>query len=331
MLDTIEAIRLSFYGLSAELYIGTTLIVLLLCSAVPALRKDYILLGVSLVGLLFYFYALLGYEEGSLFNGMLVNTNENILLRKLFFFATVLALFQVAYQRENLTQDKKLPEYLTMMFSIVLGGSLLVASRHFLMIFIAIELLSITAYIFTTLPLSMTRIEAAIKYLIFGGVSSGVMLYGISLIYATTGSLYINSDVLLSGLAHQEIWIVLVVWIMIFSGVLFKLAAFPMHVWSPDVYQAVPSMSAAFITTVPKLAAFGLIISLIPTLKATMGDTIWYEFLSVIAIITITAGNLGALRQQNVRRMLAYSSISHTGFLMVGLVAIDFEGLKNFM
>ncbi|MCY4779937.1 NADH-quinone oxidoreductase subunit N [Sphingobacterium sp. UT-1RO-CII-1] len=212
----------------------------------------------------------------------------------------------------------------TVLIAATIGMFLLTMTTHWLVIFIGIEMVSIASYIlvgyFST---DKKQSEAAMKYALFGSVCAAIMLYGLSLIYGLTGNLDFSSLDHIKGLMTAPDAIVSIATLFIFVGFGFKLGFVPLHIWTPDVYQGAPTAITAFLSTLPKMAAF----ILLARLYQAWSDTLFYfselvtSFIIVLAIITMLVGNLAALRQTDAKRLMAYSSIGHTGFLLMAIFA----------
>jgi proton-translocating NADH-quinone oxidoreductase chain N len=198
---------------------------------------------------------------------------------------------------------------------------LLSSATNLVMIYLALEFLSITSYVLTGYLRQDSRsTEAAVKYFLYGAVASGVMLYGFSLLYGATGS--VDLATIASTLSAASISPLLVVGavMMILTGFGFKIALVPFHQWSPDAYEGAPTPVTAFLSVGPKAAGIAVLIRVF-TVALPAYSVNWTVILSVIAILTMTVGNLVALWQTNMKRMLAYSSIAQAGYMLIGLAA----------
>lgn len=198
---------------------------------------------------------------------------------------------------------------------------LLSAATNLIMIYLALEFLSISSYILTGYLRQDTRsTEAAVKYFLYGAVASGVMLYGFSLLYGLTGS--VDLATIQSNLADASVSPILVggTVMMILTGLGFKIALVPFHQWSPDAYEGAPTPVTAFLSVGPKAAGIAVLIRIL-TVALPAYSVNWTLMLSIIAILTMTVGNLVALWQTNIKRMLAYSSIAQAGYMLIGLAA----------
>src|SRR5215218_1748026 len=217
------------------------------------------------------------------------------------------------------------PEYLTLILSVVLGSTLLVSMRDLFGIFLAIELATIPSYAMVAFDRSRREsAEGGMKYLITGVIASSVLLYGIVLIYGVSGSAMLSdvAEAFGSGLSP----VALVGLVLLASGFAFKVSAAPFHFWTPDAYQGAPTSAAAFLSVAPKAAFFAVLLRILLEGMPEAAPT-WTSLMAVLAIITMFVGNLFALRQRNVRRMLAYSSVAHSGYILAAFAAIQGGGV----
>lgn len=236
----------------------------------------------------------------------------------IFIAGLVVTLLCVQYFNGREGQNEEL--YI-LLLTALLGGAVLVASSHFASFFIGLEILSVSLFALIAYPVKdRLPLEAAIKYLILSGVSSAFLLFGMALIYAELGTLSFVALGNLLPAADFQLTLVAVGIIMIIVALGFKLSLVPFHMWTPDVYQGAPAPITAFVATVSKGAIFALLLRYF-----ILSEAYTYEpllvILSLIAIASILVGNLLALLQDNVKRILAYSSIAHLGYLLVAFVA----------
>src|SRR4051794_29568700 len=271
-------------------------------------------------------------RNATLFGGMLVITPLNSLFK---IICLALAFFTVL-----LTQSEKVTrhagEYLALVLLAAVGLMLLVGSEELLMIFIGLELLGLSLYVMTAFDKADLRsAEAGLKYFLFGSTSSAFTLFGISLIYGltkTTGLAAIATK--LPGMSLQPLVAVAIV--MTLVGFAFKIAAAPFHLWAPDAYQGAPVPSAAFIASGSKVASFVvlgkiLLVGFAPVHGSAGWHAMvagWSPVLAALAALSIVIGNLVALAQSNVRRLLAYSAVAHAGYTLIGFVAGDRAGFS---
>jgi proton-translocating NADH-quinone oxidoreductase chain N len=217
------------------------------------------------------------------------------------------------------------PEYLMLILSVVLGATLLVSMRDLFGIFLAIELATIPSYAMVAFDRSRREsAEGGMKYLITGVIASSVLLYGLVLIYGVSGSAML-SDVADTFTGNLTPVAVLGLVLMV-SGFAFKLSAAPFHFWTPDAYQGAPTSAAAFLSVAPKAATFAVLLRILLEGMPGAAPT-WTAVMAFLAIITMFVGNLAALRQRNVRRMLAYSSVAHSGYILAAFAALQGAGV----
>jgi NADH-quinone oxidoreductase subunit N len=212
-------------------------------------------------------------------------------------------------------------EYLTLILSVVVGSILLVSMRDLFGVFLAIELATIPSYAMVAFDRSRREsAEGGMKYLITGVIASSVLLYGVVLIYGVSGSAALEdvAEAFTGGLSP----VALVGLVLLVSGFAFKVSAAPFHFWTPDAYQGAPTSAAAFLSVAPKAAIFAVLLRVL--LEGMPGAApSWTALMAVLAIITMFIGNLFALRQRNVRRMLAYSSVAHSGYILAAFAALQ--------
>jgi NADH-quinone oxidoreductase subunit N len=287
----------------------------------------FALLGLGLTAGLVY-RQLLDYQpiNEKLFLGMLQLNPAIIYFKFIFLLCLVFTILLAGHSR--LFQQAELPkaEFFGLLLAMGLGLQLLAMSVNLLMIYLSLELISIASYILAAFHFNQKASEGSIKYLLFGAFSSGVMLYGMSLLYGFTGTLQITDNQFITGLVQTDGMAVLVGGFLAMAGLLFKISALPFHLWTPDVYQASPTAVVAFFATAPKIAAILVLwqfSQVLGSIDFWMGNIkiAWADLLAILAILTIVVGNFSALWQTQAKRMLAYSAIAHAGFLLIPLVA----------
>ena len=206
------------------------------------------------------------------------------------------------------------------------GMCLLTAAVELLVVFIALEISSISTYILAGWRKQTARgPEAAIKYFLLGSFATAFLLYGIALVFGATGTTQIYQIAALAPAAQNQT-LVLAALALMLVGILFKVSAAPFHVWTPDVYEGAPSPVVALLSTAPKAAAFALLLRVVYEMLPNL-RSIWAPLLWIVAVLSMTVGNLAALRQQNVKRMLAYSAIAHAGYLLAAFAGIGEIGI----
>ena len=202
----------------------------------------------------------------------------------------------------------------------------MVSASHFLTIYIGLELLSLSLYTLVAMNRdSDLATEAAMKYFVLGALASGMLLYGMSMIYGATGSLDIGTirDAI-QGMESDDAMLILGL-VFIIVGIGFKLGVVPFHMWMPDIYQGAPTSVVLFIGTAPKVAAFAFIMRLLVDGFQGLADN-WSEMLTIIAVLSMATGNILAIAQTNLKRMLAYSTISHMGYFLLGILSANPNG-----
>jgi len=206
------------------------------------------------------------------------------------------------------------------------GMCLLTSAVELLLVFIALEISSISTYILAGWRKQTGRgPEAAIKYFLLGSFATAFLLYGIALIFGATGTTQIYQIALLAPAAQNQS-LVLAALALMLVGILFKVSAAPFHVWTPDVYEGAPTPVVALLSTAPKAAAFALLLRVVYEMFPHL-RSLWAPLLWIVAVLSMTVGNLAALRQQNVKRMLAYSAIAHAGYLLAAFAGIGEIGI----
>ncbi len=291
-------------------------------------------LGCSLIAILISISTIKIDEPIYLFFGMIRLDKFAIFFKILLILATS-ATILFSLRSEEL--DVKLKgEYYALLLAVTLGMFLMASSTNLLMIFISLETVSLTSYILAGfLTHSPRSSEAAFKYITYGAVASGTMLFGLSLIFGMTGTgdLAEISTQLPAVLASGEVTALglLIAITFILAGVGYKIASVPFHMWSPDVYEGAPIPITAFLSVASKAAGFALFLRFFYSGFGAQGilDSVdWGFLLAVVSALTMTIGNLAALPQRNVKRLLAYSSIAHGGYLLMGGVLLTPDGLS---
>jgi NADH-quinone oxidoreductase subunit N len=219
------------------------------------------------------------------------------------------------------------PEYYLFLFLSVLGLMMLVSSVELIAIFISLELSSFALYLMVPMRDDQTgmrvQMEAGMKYILFGVMATGFMLYGMSYLFGLTGSTYLNEILVFLSTGNVQPAVFVAV-LMVLGGFFYKLAVFPMHFWVPDVYQGSSNETAGFIATIPKFAAVALLIRFLSV--PTGHSSFLIDLMAVLALCSMFYGNLSALVQKDIKRMLAYSGIAHAGFILLGLLSLNSEG-----
>jgi len=286
----------------------------------------YYLTQLSLVITGWLVFDLIG-ESATIFSGTFVLDTMGSTFKV---FIMGFAIIALVYTRHYLKVHELLRnEYFILALMSILGMMVMVSGHSLLTLYMGLEIMSLSLYaLIASARDRAVAIEAALKYFVLGAIASGLLLYGMSMIYGITGSLdiaQISNFARASTLASQQTLILNFGLVFLVIGVAFKLGAVPFHMWVPDVYQGSPTSVTMFLSTVPKIAAIALLIRL---LIDGLGDLqhYWSDLLMIIAVLSIALGSLVALMQSNIKRMLAYSTISHIGFVLLGFVTGVVEG-----
>jgi NADH-quinone oxidoreductase subunit N len=266
------------------------------------------------------------------FSGMFVGDLMADVLKLITYFGVITILI---YSREYITvRGMFRGEFFALTLFATLGLMVMISANHLLTLYLGLELLSLSLYAMVALQRdSATATEAAMKYFVLGALASGMLLYGMSMIYgATGGSLEITR--IAAVIADEGAKNIVLIFGLVFlvAGIGFKLGAAPFHMWLPDVYHGAPTAVTLFIGSVPKLAAFAFVIRLlVQALGVEEIQGYWQQMLAVMAVLSLIVGNIAAIAQTNLKRMLAYSTISHMGFLLIGILAGGLNGYASGM
>ncbi|MHB1678314.1 MAG: NADH-quinone oxidoreductase subunit NuoN [Sulfuriferula sp.] len=262
-------------------------------------------------------------------HGMFVDDLLSDSLKLILYFTVAITL---VYSREYIRLRGMFQgEFFVLILFATLGMMVMISANHFLTLYMGLELLSLSLYALVALQRdSAIASEAAMKYFVLGALASGMLLYGMSMIYGTTDSLEIPriALVLQADIGNKMVLVFGLVFIV--AGLAFKLGVAPFHMWLPDVYHGAPTAVTLFIGTATKIAAFAFVLRiLVQGLQSISPD--WQQMLAIMAVLSMAVGNIAAIAQTNFKRMLAYSTISHMGFLLLGLLAADINGYSAAM
>ena len=262
--------------------------------------------------------------EGSFFgNGYVVD--DFALYFKL--IVTLSAFFAILAAARWAGSTGDAPEYLNLILSVAVGAMFLVSMRDLFGIFVAIELATIPSYAMVAFDRRRRESpEGGMKYLLTGMVASAVLLYGIVLIYGTAGSAQLAQ--IANTFAGQLSPVAVLGLVLLVSGFAFKVSAVPFHFWTPDAYQGAPTSAAAFLSVAPKAATFAVLLRILLEGVPEAAPT-WAAVAAILAIVTMFVGNLFALRQRNVKRMLGYSSVAHSGYILAAFAALQGAGTET--
>ena len=253
------------------------------------------------------------------FSNMFVDDMMADLLKLFLLLSVSVALF---YSRGyiNVRPAMAKGEFYILVLLATLGMMVMISANHFVTIYLGLELLSLSLYALVALNRdSVQSTEAAMKYFVLGAIASGLLLYGMSMIYGATGSLEITqiAEALYGTESNRTVLVFGLVFVV--AGLAFKLGVVPFHMWIPDVYHGAPTAVTMLIGSAPKLAAFAIVMRLLVNGLITLSAD-WQSMLVIMAVASMAIGNIAAIAQTNIKRMLAYSAISHMGFMLLGIV-----------
>jgi NADH-quinone oxidoreductase subunit N len=315
-----------------EIVLAILVLGLVVIDAFLAARDRYItywLAIVALVGTAVLTMATIGRPTAVTFQGMFVADLMSQVLKA----ATLLTVAATLVLGRSYLEARALlsGEFLCLAIFGTLGMMVMISAHHFLTLYLGLELMALSQYAMVALQRDSARAtEAGMKYFVLGALSSGLLLYGLSMIYGATGSLELTRVAF--SIEHNQARQALAVFGLVFvvAGIAFKLGAAPFHMWIPDVYHGAATPATLFVGAAPKIAAFAFIMRLLANgLQGMTPD--WQQMLMLLAIASMAVGNIVAIAQTNLKRMLAYSTISHMGFLATGILAGNDNGYSSAM
>ncbi|SMM99913.1 NADH-ubiquinone oxidoreductase chain N [uncultured Candidatus Thioglobus sp.] len=309
-----------------EIFLLSAIVVILLLDLFltkPFKQVTYYLTQISLLITGLLSYNLIGHSEVVIFSNSFVLDDLASVL-KVFIMGT--AMVAMVYSRHYLKQHSLFSgEYFVLVLLSILGMMVMVSGYSLLTLYLGLEILSLSLYTLIAIARKRTgAIEAALKYFVLGAIASGLLLYGMSMVYGISGSLNIAeiaafSNNAASSLNSREMLILNFGLVFLVIGIAFKLGAVPFHMWVPDVYQGSPTSVTLFISTVPKIAAVAMLVRLLIDGMGAL-QAYWTDLFMVLAVLSIALGSVVALMQSNIKRLLAYSTISHIGFVLLGFM-----------
>ena len=302
-----------FILMKQELIISVLLFILLFIKVgSKEWKNEQTMLLINLLLLISFIFGFIGNMQGILFNGMFV-TNDRIVLEKNILNLAVLIISMQSYSW--LKNHKHVPEFYILLFSSLLGMFFMISSGNLLMFYLGLELSTIPLAALSNFDLEKrASSEAAMKMIMSSAFSSGILLFGISMVYGSTGTLSLTDlPQHLDGSALQ-----LFAFILLFTGFAFKMSAVPFHLWTADVYEGSPVPVTSYLSVISKGAIIFVFVSVLYTTFKELAET-WYHVLYLTAVLTMIVGNLFAIRQNSLKRFLAFSSIAQVGFILIGI------------
>ncbi len=319
-----------------ELLAITTMIGLLFLEAAYSRfekGRHFIVAG-GIIGLVFVLITLignLGLAPTAIFTNAAVIDPFSTLAKIIMVIGTIGSIY-LSSQSEDIYTNLK-SEFVILSVGVLVGGMLLASANNLLTVYLGIETLSILSYVMASLKKNDGKsTEAGLKYSLYGGITSGIMLFGMSHIYGALGTIHFSEIITMAqSFDKTQMLILLPSFILVFAGLGYKIACVPFHMWSPDVYEGSPLPVTTFFAIVPKIAGVVVLVRVSFAIFGQEGilQEGWVNSMQLIAALTMTVGNILAIGQKSVKRMLAYSSISHAGFMMMGILVIGNNGTSS--
>lgn len=333
----------SLHLLAPEIVVTISLAFVLIFDLVFPSKKKYLPL-LTLLGLLItIYYIVQSYDLNTAFrtssgSSFVAVDSFASFFKLIITIATMFVILFSVFSKELKSCEDRMGEYYTLMMGMVLGMFFMINSTDLILIYLSVELVSLSSYVLAGfLKTSRASAEASLKYIIYGGVASGIMLFGISLLYGMTGSTNIIEINQLFHVASSNYILTLISILFIITGIGYKISGVPFHFWTPDVYEGAPTTITALLSVASKAAGFALLLRFIFTgFTINSSENIqwimlpifdWKKLLIIFSILTMTVGNFAALWQDNVKRMLAYSSIAHAGYMLAAVAALSDQGM----
>jgi NADH-quinone oxidoreductase subunit N len=328
-----------------EIALSILLVVIVLFDLIFDKRKNLLPI-ISIIGLLVTAYFVVeqfnvnnfAFRYDSTSVGLLAVDSFSVFFKMIVLLTSIFVILFSVSSSEIINTGDRHGEYYTLIMAMILGMFLISSASDLILIYLSIELLSLSSYILAGFLKTVDRSsEASLKYVIYGGVASGIMLFGISILYGLTGTtnLYEMNEILQS--AQFGGFTFIFAGVMVLSGIGFKVSIAPFHFWTPDVYEGAPIAITAYLSVASKAAGFALLVRFIKVTfyQSTapdgswilLGIIDWQRLLIVLSILTMTLGNFAAIWQDNIKRMLAYSSIAHAGYLLLAVAIFSNDGL----
>jgi NADH-quinone oxidoreductase subunit N len=290
----------------------------------PDKRSQISLFSVILFGII----TLAGFipaSVGQLFGGMYITSGTTLLMKNILNIGALLVFIQSVTWLKKEENSEKISEYFILLISTLIGMNFMISAGHFLMFYIGIELATIPIAALAAFDRYKNKsAEAGIKLILSSALSSGILLYGLSMIYGTIGTLYFHEVAILFSNSNLQI----LGFIFFFAGMAFKISIVPFHLWTADVYEGSPVNITSYLSVISKGAAVFIFIIILFTVFPVIIGT-WQKTIYVTSILTMTIGNLFAIRQQNLKRFLAFSSISQAGYILLGFIGGNQLGMAS--
>ncbi len=316
----------SFLIMRHELLLTAAALIVLMAEIFgnPASKKSLITFTIVIFGLITA-AGFLPSTEGELFGGMYLSTASRLVMKNILNIGVFLVFIQSADWLKRDENSEKINEYFILLISTLIGMNFMISSGHFLMFYVGLELATIPVAALAAFDrYKNNSAEAGIKLILISALSSGILLYGLSMIYGTTGSLYFQEVAEVFSNKGLQI----LGFIFFFTGMAFKISIVPFHLWTADVYEGAPINITSYLSVISKGAAVFIFIIVLFTVFPMIIET-WQKAIYVTSILTMTIGNLFAIRQLNLKRFLAFSSISQAGYILLGFIGGNELGLAS--
>jgi len=323
-----------------EIYLSALFMVLIILDLITGKKNGRLLATVTIAGLLgslYFIFRQHAMPDTEFFFGMYALDRFGIFFKYFFVASGILAVLVTVIDDQLEKQESGIGEYYALTVAMVVGMMMMASSTDMLMMFLAMELVSLSAYVLTGyLKREPRSSEAALKYLVYGAVSSGMLLYGFSLIYGMTAQTNLTKiGMVLAAHGYDPLVMMLAV-LLIMAGLGYKMGAVPFHFWSPDVYEGAPTPVTAYLSVGSKAAGFAMLMRFFFVAVphgmegyVSMLHIDWLSILMVVSAASMIYGNVVAIWQKNVKRLLAYSSIAHAGYLLLGIITMDQLGTQS--
>ncbi len=290
----------------------------------PSKKKSISLFSIILLGII----TIIGFipsPEGSLFGGMYISSGARLIMKNVLNIGALLVFIQSVTWLNKEENSEKISEYFLLLISTLIGMNFMISAGHFLIFYIGIELATIPIAALAAYDRYKNKsAEAGIKLILISALSSGILLYGLSMIYGTTGTLYFSEVAAHFGNASLQV----LAFIFFFAGMAFKISIVPFHLWTADVYEGSPVNITSYLSVISKGAALFILMIILFVVFPVILVT-WQKTIFVTSVLTMTIGNLFAIRQKNLKRFLAFSSISQAGYILLGLIGGNQLGMAS--
>ncbi len=319
---------MNIYSVMVEILVASLGVLVLLMSIVlPRSKKAFIgyFSAFALLGILAFSFANGSSESVSFFKGLYVNDSISIFFKQMFLIsAALVALMSISYVK-NLTDSRS--EFFAIMIFATLGMMIMASANDLITLYIGLELMSMSFIILTAYDKkSMKSTEAGTKYVLLNAMSSAILLYGMSFLYGFSGSVAFSDITSILGTSNNQA-MALLGSVLVISGFAFKVSAVPFHMWTPDIYEGAPTPVTALLAGGSKVAAFAAVIKLLMQVMQSHQSSV-VALVIALSVLSMLLGNVIAIPQTNLKRMLAYSSIAHAGYILIGIVSYTTAGIS---